>query len=106
MELCEPLDALIDLSAEFHEYAGGRYIITIVTASEKPPQVMGFRLLGDDEVPLAATAVEREDFIDDDPAPMAPEDEIAGVEIEDEQQQDVEGQAICHGQIVLAPGTW
>eukprot|EP00435_Cladocopium_sp_Y103_P011979 s2028_g3.t1 len=64
---------------------------------------MGFRLLGDDEVPLAAIAVEREDFVANDPAPIAPEDEIVGIEMEDERQQDVEGQAIPHGQLVLAP---
>lgn len=54
LELCEPLESLIDLSAEFHGYEGGRYILTIITSSERPPQVMGFKLLDEDEMPLAA----------------------------------------------------
>ena len=43
VELCERLDALVDLSAEFHGLAGDRYVLTVITDAEKAPQVMGFR---------------------------------------------------------------
>ena len=43
LELCERLDALVDLSAEFHGLAGDRYVLTVITDAEKAPQVMGFR---------------------------------------------------------------
>ena len=36
LELCEPISTLIDCSAEFFGYVGDRFIITIITASEKP----------------------------------------------------------------------
>eukprot|EP00435_Cladocopium_sp_Y103_P063886 s153_g25.t1 len=101
LELCEPKDSLIDLSAEFYGYGGGRYIITIVTKSEKPPQVMGFRLLDDGDMPLAEIAAEREQEVD--PAPMAPEDEVYGVEIDVEQQDEIQGQDVPQGHVVLAP---
>eukprot|EP00435_Cladocopium_sp_Y103_P060151 s367_g21.t3 len=105
MELCEPLDGIKDLAAEFHGYEGDRYIMTILSASERPPQVLGFRLLDDDDVPLAAIAMEREpEQVEIDPAPVAPEDEVVGVEIEvDEQQPADQGDAIPQGNVVLAP---
>ena len=49
MELCEPLESIIDLSAEFHGYNGDRYVVTVITTAERPPHAMGFRLMDDDE---------------------------------------------------------
>jgi hypothetical protein len=77
LELCEPLESLVDLSAEFHGYEGDRYILTIVTTAERPPQVMGFKLLDDDEVQLAAVEMERERHDEVEAAPVAPDvDEV------------------------------
>ena len=54
MELCEPLETLVDLSASFYGYEGPRDTLTIITDSEKDsdPVLMGFKLLDDEEVPL------------------------------------------------------
>ena len=49
VELCERLDGLIQLDAEFYELSGKRNIITILTDGEKDPMVMGFTLV-DEEV--------------------------------------------------------
>ena len=47
MELCEPMETLIDLSSEFHGFNGSdRYVLTIITDAECPPETIGFRLLG------------------------------------------------------------
>ena len=63
---------LIDLSAEFHGLAGERYVLTIITDAEKPPQVMGFGLLDEGVQPL----LQQEANVDMQPAaPLAPEDE-------------------------------
>ena len=102
LELCEPLESLIDLSAEFHGYEGDRYILTIITFSERPPQVMGFKLLDEDEMPLAAVEMERERHEEAEAAPIAPDDELVGADIEVE-PADAEGQQIPQGQLVLAP---
>lgn len=40
MELCEPLDSLIDLTAPFYGYEGPRDTLTIITDSEKDPVLM------------------------------------------------------------------
>ena len=101
MELCEPLEELIDLAAEFHGYEGERFIITVITTHEKAPHVMGFRLMDDDEVPQPAVELEQARHAAGDIAPMAPEDEVVGVDIGDDMQQDA-GQAI-EGQLVYAP---
>lgn len=43
MELCEPMEILIDLSFEFHGFNGSdRYVLTIITNAAYPPQAMGF----------------------------------------------------------------
>ena len=60
MELCEPLDGMIDLSAEFRSCEGERFVLTIIIEAERPPQVMGFRLLDDNEMPLAAGVLGRD----------------------------------------------
>ena len=101
MELCEPMETLIDLSFEFHGFNGSdRYVLTIITDAECPPQTMGFRLPGEGAEPLMPQA----HAVDIDvAAPLAPEDEdaIFGVEI-DGQHEDAGGMEI-HGQLVLAP---
>ena len=46
MELCEPMETLIDLSSEFHGFNGSnRYVLTIITDNDCPPETMGFRLI-------------------------------------------------------------
>ena len=62
---------------------------------------MGFRLMDDDEMPQPAMELEREQHAAGDVAPLAPEDELAGVDIGGEVQPDA-GQAI-EGQLVYAP---
>ena len=42
VELCEPLQSLIDMSAEFYGYSGAREVLTFVTEGEKSPGSMGF----------------------------------------------------------------
>ena len=103
LELCEPLESLVDLSAEFYGLAGDRFIITIITSAEKDPLVMGFKLLDDDELPLAAIGNEPERHEELVAAPLAPEDdEILGAEI-DVEPQAADGQPIPAGQLVFAP---
>ena len=99
MELCERLDTLIDLSSEFHGLAGDRYALTIITDGEKPPQVMGFRMLDEGQQPLVPQDMPGEM---EPAAPLAPEDaEIAGVDI-DVQQAAVDG-AEVQGNLFLSP---
>ena len=43
-ELCEQLDCLVQLDAEFHEKSK-RNVITFITDAEKDPRVMGFSLV-------------------------------------------------------------
>ena len=76
MELCEPLETLVDLSALFYGYEGPRDTLTIITDSEKDPVLMGFKLLDDEEVPLFEDVAHQEVDID-----AAPEDEVLGQEI-------------------------
>ena len=76
MEVCEPLETLVDLSAPFYGYEGPRDTLTIITDSEKDPVLMGFKLLGDEEVPLFEDVAHQEVDID-----AAPEDEVLGQEI-------------------------
>ena len=100
LELCEPLEYLVDLSAEFYGYAGDRYVITIITDAERPPQVMGFRLL-DDEPELAQDQHPSEEDV---AIPLAPEDEeVIGIDIDgDAEQAQQEGQDL-EGQLVFVP---
>ena len=42
MELCEQLQGLVQLDAQFYEMHGRRNIITFITDAEKDPLVMGF----------------------------------------------------------------
>ena len=49
VELCERLDGLIQLDAEFHEFKGRRNVLTILTDGEKDPMVMGFTLKDEEE---------------------------------------------------------
>lgn len=48
LELCEPLESIVDPGASFYELEGSRDVITILTGAEKDPGVMGFALEGDD----------------------------------------------------------
>eukprot|EP00435_Cladocopium_sp_Y103_P024696 s2951_g6.t1 len=84
-ELCEQLEALIQLDAEFHGLKGKRNVITFITDAEKDPRVMGFALTDGEPVPF----------------PVRPDDDD-DVEIPDEMLQ-VEGQDIPEGQIVVRP---
>ena len=100
MELCEPLDSIIDLSAEFYGFEGDRFVVTVITTAEKAPHVMGFRLLDDDEDIQPALQVEERPQADV-PAPIAPEDEVAGVDIDVEPHdtgQDIQGQLVVSPQ--------
>ena len=76
LELCEPLEGIIDPAAEFYGYEGRRDVITIITDAEKDPRVMGFRLVSDERV--EPVAHERHD---DGDIEIAPEDEVAGQDI-------------------------
>ena len=97
MELCEPLNSMVDMTAQFHDYAGNREILTIITDAEKAPQVMGFRMLSDVELQRAEREAEMDDV-----APLAQEDELQGVDIDG--QVEVQGQEIPIGHVVHAPG--
>ena len=48
LELCEPLESIVDPGASFYELEGSRDVITILTDAEKDPLVMGFALEGDE----------------------------------------------------------
>ena len=61
VELCEPLQSLIDMSAEFYGYSGAREVLTFVTEGEKSPGSMGFSMREDAADLLAA---ERQDEAD------------------------------------------
>ena len=44
-ELCEQLEGLIQLEAEFYGFRGKRDVITFITDAEKDPVVLGFSLV-------------------------------------------------------------
>ena len=77
LELCEPLETLIDPSAEIYGYEGSRDLITIITDGEKDPLVMGFKLASDEPLVPAERDEHAMGEID-----VAPEDEIVGVDID------------------------
>ena len=76
-------------------------MLTIITEAERPPQVMGFRPLDDNEMPLAAGVWPRDPHAEEIAvaAPLAPDDEVQGVDIEVDGQGD-EGQQVPHGHLV------
>ena len=79
VELCEPLQSLIDMSAEFYGYSGAREVLTFVTEGEKSPGSMGFSMRED---AADLPAAERQDEADQqDPDAIAPEDEVRGRDI-------------------------
>ena len=86
VELCERLDGLIQLDAEFHELTGKRNVVTILTDGEKDPLVMGLR-------PMDA---EPQQF------PVVADDDDVDIEGEVE-PADVAGADIPEGQIVVRP---
>ena len=104
LELCEPMSTLIDGSAEFFGYVGDRFIITISTASQRPPQAMGFTMLADGEEPIAMAPVAERDNAEAAQIPIAPEDDenIVGIDV-DNVQVDEQGAEIPQGQVVIAP---
>jgi hypothetical protein len=106
LELCEPMSTLIDCSAEFFGYVGDKFIITIITSSERPPQAMakGFTMLADGEEPLAMGPVALHEHAEAAHVPIAPEDDdnIAGIDVDDI-QFDEQGADIPQGQVVIAP---
>ena len=99
LELCEDITGIVDLSAKFFEPHGNRFIVTITTDSERPPQAKRFRLLNDSDVPQGSSPPGGPEVVAAEVAPLAPEDEeIIGAEIVLEQQQD----EFQPGQIVIA----
>ena len=97
LELCEPLDGIIDPTAEFYGYEGSRDVITIITDAEKDPSIMGFRLVSDAQV----EPVEHERF-DAGDIGIAPEDEVRGQDIGD--GVIAEGAEVPqHGKLVAVP---
>jgi hypothetical protein len=99
MEVCEPLETLVDLSAPFYVYEGPRDTLTIITDSEKDPVLMGFKLLDDEEVPLFEDVARQEVDID-----AAPEDEVLGQEIafESAEGAGVGAQVPLEGRVVMS----
>ena len=85
LELCERMSDIVDLSAEFFGYIGNRYVITVITESERPPQTMGFSLLVDEDV--KETNAPSGSGVEMDIAPIAEDDEIQGIDIDDSAQQ-------------------
>ena len=104
LELCEPMSTLIDYSADFFGYVGDRFIITIITDAERPPQAMGFKMLADGEDPLVMDPVAQRENAEAAQIPVAPEDDenIVGVDVDDI-QVDEQGADIPQGQVVIAP---
>jgi len=104
LELCEPMSTLIDCSAEFFGYVGDKFIITIITSSERPPQAMGFTMLAGGEEPLAMGPVALHEHAEAAHVPIAPEDDdnIVGIDVDDI-QVDEQGADIPQGQVVIAP---
>ena len=97
MVCAEPLETLIDPSAEIYGYEGSRDLITIITDGEKDPLVMGFKLASD-EPPVPA---ERDEHAMDE-IDVAPEDEIVGLDIDG--NSDAQGAEITQqGRLVVVP---
>eukprot|EP00435_Cladocopium_sp_Y103_P044674 s1582_g12.t1 len=88
VELCERLDGLIQLDAEFYELKGKRNVVTILTDGEKDPMVMGFKLI--DVEPQQFPVVADDDDVEIEPA-------LESV--------DVEGADVPEGQIVVRPSS-
>ena len=75
LQLCEPLQSLVDISAEFYGYSGVREVLTFITEGEQPPALMGFNMDDDAFLPRQ---VHQDDEDQQDPELMAPEDEVQG----------------------------
>ena len=97
LELCEPMETLIDPSAEIYGYEGSRELITIITDGEKDPLVMGFKLASDEPIVPAERDEHAMGEID-----VAPEDEIVGLDIDG--NVDAQGAEITQqGRLVVVP---
>ena len=101
VELCEPLQSLIDMSAEFYGYSGAREVLTFVTEGEKSPGSMGFSMRED---AADLPAAERQDEADQqDPDAIAPEDEVRGRDIgnQDSLMPSADGREIPADRVVV-----
>ena len=101
VELCEPLQSLIDMSAEFYGYSGAREVLTFVTEGEKSPGSMGVSMRED---AADLPAVERQDDADQqDPDAIAPEDEVRGRDIgnQDSLMPSADGREIPADRVVV-----
>jgi len=101
VELFEPLQSLIDMSAEFYGYSGAREVLTFVTEGEKSPGSMGFSMRED---AADLPAAERQDDADQqDPDAIAPEDEVRGRDIgnQDSLMPSADGREIPADRVVV-----
>ena len=80
LELCEPLESLVDVSAEVYGYSGVREVLTFITEGGQPPALMGINMDDDAFLP-------RQVHQDDEDQHMAPEDEVQG--------HDIDPHALC-----------
>ena len=99
LELCEPFETLVDMNAEIYGYDGPRNLLTIITDSEKEPAMMGFSLLGDDEIALFPD-VERQEPGD---IRIAPDDEVLGREMDEDVEIPQGADVPLEGRLVFAP---
>ena len=83
-ELCEQLEGLVQLDAEFHGFRGKRNVITFITSAEKDPLVLGFSL--DDVGPGVA---------------MRPDDVDVDIPADESLEAVVEGREIPEGRVVV-----
>ena len=97
LELCEPMNALVDLGAEIYGYEGPRDLLTIITDSDKEP-ILGFSLLGDE--PALFGESDRQPNVD---VAIAPEDEVVGREIEEGDQVSGGAEVPLEGRIIFEP---
>ena len=99
LELCEPFDTLVGMNAEIYGYDGPRNLLTIITDSEKDPAIMGFSLMGDDEIALFPD-VERQEPGD---TRIAPDDEVLGLEVDEDVDIPQGADVPLEGRLVFSP---
>ena len=105
LELCERIGDLVFLEANFHEYAGNRDVMTIITDGDKDPMLMGFRLVDAEPLQVALQAPQQDLEGVVEPDELAPEDqEIDGQDIEIRDEDPAQGADIPQqGRIVIEP---
>jgi hypothetical protein len=89
LELCEPLESIVDPGASFYELEGSRDVITILTDAEKDPLVMSFASEGDENKLQGQAEADGEQI---DVEILAPEDDA-----------EIEGQDIDRGDAAVGP---